>query len=137
VKAKFVYENMGFERGQDPKSSMGIGKKEFRLLTRLDAIAKNFGFERMPIEKLKVLDGPDPDPARFKDIALWVHSKYNYLVLFYERKRRADDDPDRFSVFTVYPKFGTRSEDDKPAEWFLDEKNWIIMFGPDINENNF
>ena len=27
MKAKFVYENMRFERGQDPKSSMGIGKR--------------------------------------------------------------------------------------------------------------
>jgi len=27
MRAKFVYENMRFERGQDPKKSMGIGRK--------------------------------------------------------------------------------------------------------------
>jgi len=27
MKAKFVYENMEFKRGQDPKRSMGIGKR--------------------------------------------------------------------------------------------------------------
>ena len=29
MKAQFVYENINFERGLDPKSSMGIGAKEF------------------------------------------------------------------------------------------------------------
>ena len=27
MKAQYVFENMRFERGQDPKSSMGIGKR--------------------------------------------------------------------------------------------------------------
>jgi hypothetical protein len=27
MKAQFVYENLNFERGVDPKHSMGIGKK--------------------------------------------------------------------------------------------------------------
>jgi len=27
MRAKFVYENMRFERGKDPKSAMGIGKR--------------------------------------------------------------------------------------------------------------
>ena len=27
MKAQFVYENMDFERGQDPKETIGIGKK--------------------------------------------------------------------------------------------------------------
>ena len=30
LKAQFVYENMDFERGKDPKDSLSIGDKEFR-----------------------------------------------------------------------------------------------------------
>jgi hypothetical protein len=35
MKAQFVYENLNFERGLDPKESMGIGDSEFRDFLKL------------------------------------------------------------------------------------------------------
>ena len=40
MKAKFVYENMEFKRGQDPKSAMGIGQKSI-LLKAMEKLKNN------------------------------------------------------------------------------------------------
>jgi len=45
MKAKFVYENMEFERGQDPKDAMGIGSDLFRYTKILDKFAEKWGFK--------------------------------------------------------------------------------------------
>jgi len=38
MKAKFVYESIGFERGREPKEAMGLGKLKD---SRIDEIRRN------------------------------------------------------------------------------------------------
>jgi hypothetical protein len=42
MKAQFVYENLDFERGLDPKTSLGIGK--VKILEKIDSIVNPRGY---------------------------------------------------------------------------------------------
>lgn len=52
MKARKVYEAIEFERGRDPKETMDIGNKGYKILKKLDSIAKKFGLKKSSLEGL-------------------------------------------------------------------------------------
>jgi len=51
MKAKRVFENIGFERSKDPHKSMGIGRGPEKHILQMEKILKSMGFEFEKIEE--------------------------------------------------------------------------------------
>ena len=113
MKAKFVFENVSFERGQDPKTAMGLG-----LMTKFDEFAKN------ALMKRTELDEEDIDIfANDEVFGKWrqfQNGKWyaGYLVLY----RDGDDNKLHTYINSDY------DEDVYPLDIFLDKLAWIYHF---------
>ena len=75
MKAQFVYENINFERGGDPKDAMDIGDRDARMINRLDSLLISFGFKKFDEITFE-------DDFYMKDLAEWHSPEYGKAVLY-------------------------------------------------------
>ena len=87
MKAQFVFENIDFERGKDPKEAMGIGNEDHRMINSLDKMAKKIG--------MKLAHVSPNNPNR---IATWTGLNGSYVTLIkiklVSRKEYLSESPD-------------------------------------------
>ena len=70
---------MNFERGQDPKEALNLGVPEFRLIVKIEVLAKKFGLVKTD---KNTLAKKDPE---FRDIAQWTNPKNKKQgILFFQ-----------------------------------------------------
>ena len=119
MRAKKVYENMGFERGLDPKSAMGIGipKGARKAYSAINSRAESFGFERYPVKDTLY---SAPKPYEYKDLFAWNKGSY-YLYMY-------DGDPKEAYGLTDAEKFYvigyTLDEEGREMHEFSMEESW-------------
>jgi len=124
MRAKKVYEAVDFQRGQDPKEAMGIGREEIRLINKLDRLAQKYGFQKVPIEKTDEQDGIiniqkwfNPDPELEMQIMLY---------------RDDDEDWEEIGYWINYEDLDGSGND--PVEIWLDPEEWEDHYG-DLEED--
>jgi len=116
MKAKFVYEDVSFERGQDPKSALGLG-----IVGKFDKFAKGASMKRTE------LDDEDVDIfANDEVFAKWQQfhrGKFysGYLILFRDR----DDGQLHTYINSEY------DEDVYPVNHWMGQPVWIYHFNQD------
>jgi len=129
MKALFVSENINFERGSDPKTTMGIGRLEFAK-KRLGEIANEFGWTEVMVPNRE----ENNKPGRGKSHAKWVNYFGSSINLFsFDR----EDPIKTLGVYVVGKSKvdrlrNQRSDFDKLDPWFNKDK-WISYFN--LNES--
>jgi len=120
----FLYENMGFERGQDPKSAMGIGipKGARKAYSAINSRAESLGFERYPVKDIIYSSIGD---EWSKDMFAW--NKGPYYLYMYDTDPKEEyelyiNDPARFYVIGY-----TLDEDGKDDRYTREEpwEDWM------------
>ena len=90
MKAKFVFENISFERGaKDPKRSIGIGKLSTRIFNALDKGIKEQGGEDLSVsevsernwEDIKDYGGTAPNVDNI--VHVWWHPEKERKFILY------------------------------------------------------
>ncbi len=117
MRARTVNETVDFERGIDPKESMGIGNRKVQIINKLDRLAKKYGL--VPAEF-----GPEHEEEAVINIRRWVlpeiESDDGVEVHLY-RDKLSPDDPDYWEIFFSTPN--GMSGNDGIDDW-LDEETW-------------
>ena len=135
MKAQLVYENLDFERGIDPKTSLGIGLGEVaNYISEFDKRAKKYGFYQIPIEKCPTSKYEVND--YIKDYMAWTDGNYNYLIFY---KYLGNLRYPRIKVFGAHwPKdfikkevgdWPKGSQDDDWYRWVNSDDLWTKAFG--------
>lgn len=73
MKARFVYENLDFERGKDPKSAMGLGKKYYLKSSNKRV---NMGYGSMATETSWTLFDRDMNEIKYHRQNSWDKDKF-------------------------------------------------------------
>lgn len=97
-----INESVNFERGQDPKDSLNIGRADIRRIQRVEKIADRFGFKRVPVPA-------DYDEqmwhSEFETLALWVFDGDDQgdpkSISVALDRLSDDDDDDRYQIIAV------------------------------------
>jgi hypothetical protein len=116
MKAQFVYEALGFERGQDPKSALGLG-----LIAKFDKFAKGAGMRRVePDEEDLDIFANDEILAKWQQFANG-NFYAGFLILF-----RDGADGELYTyIISDY------DEDTYPLEQWMAQPIWIYHFSGD------
>ena len=123
MRAKTVYEAVGFERGLDPKEAMGIGNEEIQLINKLDRLAKKYGFKKFPLDKGDEEDG-------IINIRKWFNPDPNFetQIILYR-----DEDWEEGGYWLNWEDREGSGND--PVEIWLDPEVWEEHYGGDIEED--
>ena len=125
MKARFVYEELDFERGIDPKESMGIGSEEVRAIKKIGRHAEARGFKEAEI-------GPQHEEEGIINIKRWLyHSEMtddDIEVILYKE----EGFPYELMVYVATPQGDYQ---DSAEDWF-DEITWDenLWEANDMNE---
>ena len=119
MKARLVSEAINFERDQDPREAMGIGDEQAQTISKLDRLAKKYGFVETPF-------GPEHEEEGIENIKRW------------ERPYAWSDDPVEVVLFRqtgwdydqmeIYFNTGYSDGQDDVDGWLRDEP-WEYHFG--------
>lgn len=118
MRAKTVNENVSFERGQDPKESMGIGDEEIRLVNKLDRLASNHGFEKVPLD-------PEDEEDGIRNIQRWYSKENECQIVLHNHENWAPG-----GYWINYEDLAGSGND--PAEMWLNPQEWEDHYGEDV-----
>lgn len=126
---KPLQESIEFERGKDPKSSLGIGQ-----LHHIEEVMRNFankyGLTEVHSYEYDPRLSDDPDPkSSGQMIAKWVDGYGKQLILYIDDKKK----PPSGDNIRVYWQKAAGFDDSTPADQWLDEDSWRYFL--DINES--
>ena len=124
MKARFVYEELDFERGRDPQEVMEIGDKRVLMIKKLDRLAKKYGFVEAEF-------GPEHEEEGITNIKRWalpdsMEDDGEEVVLFTE---------DDYDYPSIYFRSGWGGDGQDSVEDWLDDENWERHFGEGAGMN--
>jgi len=120
MRAKRVNENIKFERGLDPRESMGIGDEEIQMINKLDRLASKYGFEKVPLD-------PEDEKEGIRNIQRWYSNENECQILLYDH-----DDWKSSGYWLNYEDlFGSGND---PVEQWLNPQEWEDHYGEDAWE---
>jgi hypothetical protein len=117
MRAKTVNENIEFERGRDPKESMGIGEEEIRLVNKLDRLARKYGFEKSPVTKEDLEEG-------IRIVQKWLNPEDETQIILYIDEEWTD------GGYMINYEDLNGSGNDSADQW-LDQEEWEYHYGED------
>lgn len=124
MKARFVYEELDFERGRDPQEAMEIGDNRVLMIKKLDRLAEKYGFVEAEF-------GPEHEEEGITNIKRWVipdsdEDDGEEVVLFTE---------DYYDYPSIYFRSGWGGDGQDSVDDWIDEENWERHFGEGAGMN--
>jgi hypothetical protein len=118
MKAKLVNESIEFQRGADPKTSLGLGYGQYML--------KNFTFNQKEREIKKLMT--EDTGLSEEEIYLLGDSRYPYISEYYDRLTDAIYGGEKYSEHEIPEEFADDDEWIGSLEIYHTEKGQMITF---------